>query len=490
MLVYRDCKAEPATRTVRSGLAAVRKPARLLAGLLAAIWLVACSDTTGPNRPPERKGSITISELMPGMSFTGDVADVFSDPDGDRLTYAAESTHPGRVTASMSASELTVSAVSGGDATVTVTATDPGGLFAALSIQVSVLLPNRAPVAVGSIPPVNVDEERPVDLDMIWFFRDPDGDRLEYSAVSRDAGVVAAEVFGSLVRLSALASGVTNVTVTATDPRGLSADQVVQVLATAGPPGFRDDFDSEELGGWQIVRASTEVTDGVLRLTNTTTGEPGQAARQRSRNLSNWQVDIRLGRTHLDGVVRVVFHNAMLDIPTVAAEFGSGVSFDGQETNFRFLILPRGAPGWQPVFIANSDLIADSVGAFTDIKIAFRQLRISVAVGSDTIYFENLGAQGAPSELGILTGLELWSVPLDNANERTALFDWIEVTGTPVAGRPGATDRSSVRYPIARGDSRAPGGINPAPVSAATRLRPAAAPRIRSGRWPLQGSRD
>ncbi len=488
---YRDGKAGPAAPAAGKWRARVLGQGPVLAGLLAAGWLVACSDSTGPNRPPERTGTIPVSALMPGMSVTHNVAGLFSDPDGDDLTYAAESTHPGRVTASMSGSELTIAAATEGDASVTVTATDPGGLFAALSIQVSVRLPNRSPIAVGSIPPVSVDEERPFEVDVVWYFRDPDADRLEYSAASQDPGVAAAEVSGSVVSFAALASGVTTVTVTATDPGGLSAEQEVVVQSTAGPPGFRDDFDSANLGGWQIAQAGAEVIDGVLRLTNTSAGVPGRAVREGGRNLSGWQADIRLGRAHEDGVARVVFHTATPDIPTVAAEFGSGVSLEGRDTNFRFLILPRGAPGWQPVFFTDSEVIADSAGVFTDVTVSFRQLRISVTVGSDTVYFEDLGSQGAPPELAILTGLELWTVPLDGANERTALIDWIEVTGTPVAGGSAAGDRSPDGRPAtARTRGAESGGISPATASAATPRQPGAGPRTRSGRWPLPGSRD
>ena len=162
-----------------------------------------------------------------------------------------------------------------------------------------------------------------------------------------------------------------------------------------------------------------------------------------------------------------------------AVDIGSGVSLDGQDTNFRFLILPQGAPGWQPAFFGNSEAIADGIGEFTEIRVTLQQLRISVTVGSDTLYFEDLGTR-APPELGVLTGLELWAVPLNGANERTALFDWIEVTGMPVAGPPAVDSRA----PVA-GDR-----ISAPTASAATPPSPGAWPRIRSGRWPRPESRD
>ena len=171
-----------------------------------------------------------------------------------------------------------------------------------------------------------------------------------------------------------------------------------------------------------------------MQLTNSVAASPGRAVRALDQSLTNWQADFRVGRAHEDAAVRVVFHTAMTDIPSFAVEIGSGVAVQGQDTNIRFLILPRDAGGWQTVFAADSDLIADSIGEFTEMTVAFKQLRVSVAVGGQTLYGEDLGSQGFPPELGILKGVELWVVPLGGAAERTALYDWIEVAGTPVSG--------------------------------------------------------
>ena len=408
---------------------------RASVAILAAACVAACSgDTiTGPNRAPEGTGTIGDQSLEPGESTTFDIAGYFTDPDGDRLTYTAESTHSGQATASMSGSMLTISGVAAGEPSVIVTATDPGGLFALQSTNVSVRPPNRAPVPVGSIPGVSVDAGSPVELDAIWYFRDPDGDQLDYQAVSQDEAVVTAAASGSMVTITAVASGVTSVSVTATDPGGLSATQEIQVQAIAGTAGFRDDFDSG-LEGWQVAESSAEISEGVLQLTNSAAASPGRAVRALDQSLTNWQADFRAGRAHEDAAVRVVFHTAMTDIPSFAVEIGSGVATRGQDTNIRFLILPRDAGGWQPVFAADSDLIADSIGEFTEITVAFKQLRVNVAVGGQTLYGEDLGSQGFPPELGILKGVELWVVPLGGAAERTALYDWIAVAGTPVSG--------------------------------------------------------
>ena len=74
-----------------------------------------------------------------------DVSSFFSDPDGDELTYTAESSDAEVAAAGIEGSSLTVTAVAAGAATVTVTAADPGGLTATQSVEVTVEAANQAP---------------------------------------------------------------------------------------------------------------------------------------------------------------------------------------------------------------------------------------------------------------------------------------------------------------------------------------------------------
>ena len=91
------------------------------------------------NRPPRASGSVPAQTLTVGGAATSvDVARYFTDPDGDRLTYTARSSRTGVVRASVSGSTVTLSPVSAGAATVTVTARDPDGESATQSIAVTV----------------------------------------------------------------------------------------------------------------------------------------------------------------------------------------------------------------------------------------------------------------------------------------------------------------------------------------------------------------
>ena len=102
---------------------------------------------------------------------------------------------------------------------------------------------NGPPEAVGAIPAQALTELGPASgVAMEGYFSDPDGDRLTYAAVSSRTGVVTAVVSGDIVWLSPGTEGTATVTVTASDPDGLSATQTLEVTtaASAGPRGDRE----------------------------------------------------------------------------------------------------------------------------------------------------------------------------------------------------------------------------------------------------------
>ena len=182
-----------------------------------------------PNRAPEAVGSIPAQSLAPGRTVTLDVSGYFRDPDGDALTYTAATSNAGVASVSISDSSLTVTGVAEGTATVTVTAADPGGLTAVQSAAVTVVTPNRAPEAVGTIPAQSLNPGQARTVDVSSYFRDPDGDALTYTAVTSNARVVSASMSGRSLTVTGVAEGTATVTVTATDPDGLTATQTVAV---------------------------------------------------------------------------------------------------------------------------------------------------------------------------------------------------------------------------------------------------------------------
>ena len=166
------------------------------------------------NQAPEAVGAIPPQTMTAGQTATVDVSPFFSDPDGDALTYTAESSDAAVLTASMSGSSLTVTAVSVGTATVTVTASDPDGLTATQSAEVTVEAANQAPEAV--IPARTMTAGDEVTVDVSSFFSDPDGDALTYTAESSDAAwSLMASLSGSSLTVTAVSAGTA-----ASDPDG------------------------------------------------------------------------------------------------------------------------------------------------------------------------------------------------------------------------------------------------------------------------------
>ena len=97
---------------------------------------------------------------------------------------------------------------------------------------------NRSPEAVGQIASRTLEAGGSETLDVSSRFSDPDNDELAYAAASSDTSVATAAASGSAVTVTAVASGEAVVTVTASDPGGLTAEQSIAVTVAAGnrPP--------------------------------------------------------------------------------------------------------------------------------------------------------------------------------------------------------------------------------------------------------------
>ena len=174
---------------------------------------------TVPNRAPEAVGTIAAQTVNKGSNAPVPVSGNFRDPDMDTLTYTASSSDTSKVSVSVSGAVVTVSGVSQGSATVTVTASD-GSLTAQQGFTVTV--PNRPPVKVGSVSGQSVYKNARKDVSVSGKFSDADGDRLDYSARS-DSSDVSVTVSGSTVTIEGDSQGGATVTVTASDGHGGSA---------------------------------------------------------------------------------------------------------------------------------------------------------------------------------------------------------------------------------------------------------------------------
>ena len=212
------------------------------------------------NRAPELGDTIPDQELTAGDTVALDVSGNFSDPDGDTLTYTAESGDTAAATVSMDSSGVTIVALEAGSAEVTVTATDPGDLSAMQTFTVTVAAANRAPELGDTIPDQELTAGDTVALDVSGNFSDPDGDTLTYTAESGDTAAATVSVDSSGVTIVALEAGSAEVTVTATDPGDLSAMQTftVTVAAANRAPEITDTMPVHDL---LIVLDTADMTD-------------------------------------------------------------------------------------------------------------------------------------------------------------------------------------------------------------------------------------
>ena len=207
------------------------------------------------NRAPTVEGTIPAVALKTGEQETVDVASVFSDPDGDALSYATRVADPDVAVAGPSGDGLLVEALGAGVATVTVTASD-GELTAELDFEVEVV--NAAPRPGEPIDGRTlVLSGTPWRFDATPHFDDPDGDDLSYAAESSNPDVVSVGVGDSTVTATPMAGGAATLSVTAADEEGSGETALQAVQVTVRVDYDRDDdglIEVADLGRLDAIR--------------------------------------------------------------------------------------------------------------------------------------------------------------------------------------------------------------------------------------------
>ena len=230
-MISRAPVPQPPIVSVTSGsslLEALGKCRLRVAAVLIAIGMLGCENP----QPPMSCGAIPQQTVTVGQ--TGTVSACFNDPNGDLLNYVAVSSNPGVAAASAVGSMVTITAVTPGNASVTVTATDPDGMKGQQAFQV--LVPNRPPLARGTIPAQTIIVGHNATVNLSAHFTEPDGQTLTYTATAADLAIATPAVSASVLTVTATARGITELTVTATDPGGLTANQAFQVVVPNRAP--------------------------------------------------------------------------------------------------------------------------------------------------------------------------------------------------------------------------------------------------------------
>lgn len=150
--------------------------------------------------------------------LTLDLANTFSDADGDPLTIVASVGDDSILDIDLMNTSLTITSLVVGDTSVTLTATDAHG--AMVEAMFSVVVQNVAPVVVNSLSPVTLEVGGESVSQAIGALFEDDGDPLTYRVSMGDSGIASGAISGTTATFGAVSRGSTTATVIASDPHG------------------------------------------------------------------------------------------------------------------------------------------------------------------------------------------------------------------------------------------------------------------------------
>jgi cyclophilin family peptidyl-prolyl cis-trans isomerase len=153
----------------------------------------------------------------------------------ERLSYTASSSNTSLVTATVQGSNLTLNYLPGqtGTSTITLTSRDKFGITTSQTFSVTVNAANATPTVSQQIAGQTQLLDSPANtIDLATKFADADpGDTLTFTADSSAPAIVSATVAGNQLTVTPQAgqTGLSTITVTATDPQGANVSQSFQV---------------------------------------------------------------------------------------------------------------------------------------------------------------------------------------------------------------------------------------------------------------------
>ncbi|QLG36792.1 S-layer homology domain-containing protein [Paenibacillus sp. E222] len=212
------------------------------------------------NHAPEVVKTLQTVEIQLGTTSDPiDLKTIFSDPDGDELTFVVTSSDNQVASADITDNMMSLNFYSVGSATMTVTAKDNIGAEVKSEFTVEVKAPvaiNHKPTVAGQISKLNVTLGKVSDtVSLDGVFEDSDGDILTYTAESSDSNVVDTSVQGETLTLGFKnVIGSATVTVKATDPDGEEAETTFTVKVE-DPDAGKGLFISEVVWGEEFNQA-------------------------------------------------------------------------------------------------------------------------------------------------------------------------------------------------------------------------------------------
>ena len=388
------------------------------------VVLVACGD--GP-MPPVACSTFPEQTIAVGKAVI--LEPCFEDPEMGALTLAAESSRPEVATVEVLGDGVQIAGVYKGTAVITVTATDADMLTAELAIQV--VVPNRAPVVILAIPEDLVGTDQTIFRHLDRHFGDPDGDELVYDATSSDARIAAVSLSADKLAVTGGYRGAATVTVTATDPEGLSAATEWDVDVVDPASRFRDDFESEaSLDNWAVAASTTVAIDnGELVLTGAD-GEQSAFVRRPWR-AKDWTATARMANVTEDSWVQLSLWLTLDSRPAEAFLLQVGADPDdhwrtGDDSNWWLVAKRETSRGVRFEVVANGESAAvGDVGEMMDVTLSHVGPELSVTI-ADTVVFSTTdmgnGSQYSVDHLSLAVWAKLGATA-------TGVFDRVEADG-------------------------------------------------------------
>ena len=393
-----------------------------------------------PNRPPALLGEMPAARIsLGGPPVRLVLSGYFADPDGQQLTYGATSSDIAVASVALLADTQVVAGLSVGTATVTVTATDPGGLSATARMDVTVRV-NRPPVVVEPLLNRSSFPGSGIGYSVRPYFSDPDGDTLIYSAVSSNPGVSPASILGDpregWIWIAFYSIGATTISVTATDPGGLHVTSEFEVRVVSKALPFRDDFESDEsLDGWILWDASNaEFGEGMVRVTHLNRPKTLYSGLYRRVGAKNWTASARMGNVTEDSWVQLsMWLGESTGRPRPAERFHLQVGADPEhhwtedDTNWRLLGRYDRGRDWRVLASGESEAVG-GLGELVNVTLSHVGPTLTVAIGDSVVFSSTRFGHSRDSYIG---GLNLGAWPADHGSTvpRTGVFDWVELRG-------------------------------------------------------------
>jgi hypothetical protein len=189
---------------------------------------------TPVNHAPVVQNNIDpMSALITSGVQNVDISNVFIDPDGDPLTFAAASSDASVATVSVNGNHLNLVPVDSGTAMITITAMDGQGGVNTATFAFTVTS-NQPPIAISGITTqlLTPGITAPRTFDLAQLFQDPDNDMLTYSASIDNVNAGTLSLNGNTLTITPAANSSASglVTLTATDDKGGSATSTFTLI--------------------------------------------------------------------------------------------------------------------------------------------------------------------------------------------------------------------------------------------------------------------